>query len=354
MFGFSVGGALPGRVRGAGPSPPRVDSEANGKLKPGSAGRAPGEGTGSPRRRPALRAGAGPGPAQHSVWGPRRPGGGDPRSEGRQRWGLRSRVRSREQGRASGRLSWGSEARRPGRLPGGTTSRELTTGTPAAGGGWGPGAPRPAPGPGAARPRPAPASPDVRAGGSQDILLHRDLLPVEDQVRVAEAGLLPERAQRAQQARGVLRVGHGAALGHRGTRSSARPWGLWKSPRRTPRAACARRAPSPLGPRAPRPLGPALGEARSSPSLRNALAPSALRAAGAFKEPRRCVISPRRPRALLSLSVPPSVAGGGQSEASFPSRMPRARNWRCLGAGRRLRAISAALGGCARAPALQG
>lgn len=64
-------------------------------------------------------------------------------------------------------------------------------------------------------------SPDVRAGRRQDVLLHRDLLAVEDQVRVAEARLLPERAERPQQARGVLRVGHSAALGHRASCSSA-------------------------------------------------------------------------------------------------------------------------------------
>lgn len=64
-------------------------------------------------------------------------------------------------------------------------------------------------------------SPDVRAGRRQDVLLHRDLLAVEDQVRVAEARLLPERAERPQQARGVLRVGHSAALGHRASSSSA-------------------------------------------------------------------------------------------------------------------------------------
>lgn len=68
----------------------------------------------------------------------------------------------------------------------------------------------------AMRPRPAPSSPDVRTGRCQDVLLHRDLLSVEDQVRVAEAGLLAERAERSQQARGMLRVGHGTALSHRG------------------------------------------------------------------------------------------------------------------------------------------
>lgn len=64
-------------------------------------------------------------------------------------------------------------------------------------------------------------SPDVRAGRRQDVLLHRDLLAVEDQMRVAETRLLPERAERPQQARGVLRVGHSAALGHRAFRFSA-------------------------------------------------------------------------------------------------------------------------------------
>lgn len=68
-------------------------------------------------------------------------------------------------------------------------------------------------------------SPDVRAGRRQDVLLHRDLLAVEDQVSVAETRLLPERAERPQQARGVLRVGHSAALGHRASAATrpARP-----------------------------------------------------------------------------------------------------------------------------------
>ena len=77
---------------------------------------------------------------------------------------------------------------------------------------------RPAPGLGAEQSRPTPSSPDVRAGCRQDVLLHGDLLPIEDQVRVAEAGLLAERTERSQQARGVLRVGHRATLGHRGAR----------------------------------------------------------------------------------------------------------------------------------------
>lgn len=64
-------------------------------------------------------------------------------------------------------------------------------------------------------------SPDVRAGRRQDVLLHRDLLAVEDQVSIAETRLLSERAERPQQARGVLRVGHSAALGHRASRASA-------------------------------------------------------------------------------------------------------------------------------------
>lgn len=42
------------------------------------------------------------------------------------------------------------------------------------------------------------AVPDVGAGGRQDVLLHRDLLALQHQMRVAEAALLAERAEGPQ------------------------------------------------------------------------------------------------------------------------------------------------------------
>lgn len=87
-------------------------------------------------------------------------------------------------------------------------------------------------------------SPDVRAGRRQDVLLHRDLLAVEDQVSVAEARLLPERAERPQQARSVLRVGHSAALGHRASRSSAATRPARPNPARVPAVHSSARPPA--------------------------------------------------------------------------------------------------------------
>lgn len=135
-------------------------------------------------------------------------------------------------------------------------------------------------------------------------------------MRVAKAGLLAEGAERSQQTRGMLRVGHGAAFGHLRAGSSAvwsscpsRPARPLERPASGARPVCTARARA-------RPSGPALSARRSSGSPRNAPAPSAAQGAGAFKEPRRCVISPRRPRAL-GPSLTPAVAGSGQSEASF-------------------------------------
>lgn len=61
-FGFSVGGALPGRVRCAGPGPPRVDSEANG---PANLSRDPRAG---PRARGQALPGAAPPCARLRPW----------------------------------------------------------------------------------------------------------------------------------------------------------------------------------------------------------------------------------------------------------------------------------------------
>lgn len=49
-------------------------------------------------------------------------------------------------------------------------------------------------------------SPDVRAGSSQDVFLHRKFLSINDQNRVVETFLLPEGPEDSQQFLGVLRV----------------------------------------------------------------------------------------------------------------------------------------------------
>jgi len=90
--------------------------------------------------------------------------------------------------------------------------------------------------PGTARPQgePGPAAPDVGAGGRQDVLLHRDLLALQHQVRVAEAALLSEGAEGPQQPRRVLGIRHGARSRH-----AARPG---PAARKAPRCAEPRRA----------------------------------------------------------------------------------------------------------------
>lgn len=62
--------------------------------------------------------------------------------------------------------------------------------------------------------RPGTAAPDVGTGGRQDVLLHRDLLAFQHQVRVAEAALLSEGAEGPQQPRRVLGIRHGARSRH--------------------------------------------------------------------------------------------------------------------------------------------
>lgn len=328
MFGFSSGETRPARFA----APARPTARSGGERR-ANFSRAPPAG---PRRGPALLAGAGagPGPAQDGVRGRRRPGGpGERRAvvngagrAGGQRPGSAGVAREHCPGSRAAEAKGPSRGARQGvRRQGQRAGRWPAWGvggTWAAGGDQGlRGHARPGPPPGSgqrgpARPAAARSSPDVRAGRRQDVLLHRDLLPVEDQVRVAEAGLLAERAERSQQTRGMLRIGHGAALCHRGARLSAvrsscpsRPAGPLELPASGARPVCTVRARA-------RPSGPALSARRRSGSPRNAPAPSAALGAGAFKEPRRCVISPRRPRAL-GPALSPVVAGGSQSEASF-------------------------------------
>lgn len=62
--------------------------------------------------------------------------------------------------------------------------------------------------------QPGSAAPYVGTGGRQDVLLHRDLLAFQHQVRVAEAALLSEGAEGPQQPRRVLGIRHGARSRH--------------------------------------------------------------------------------------------------------------------------------------------
>lgn len=112
---------------------------------------------------------------------------------------------------------------------------------------------------GEGRPCPGRRAPDVRAGGGQDVGLHRDLLAVEHQVGVAEAALLAEGAERAQEPRRVLRVRHGAggaavAPAQRG--SSRHPERPSLSPLRAAVAALVLARPSPSLARPPAALCP--------------------------------------------------------------------------------------------------